>query len=124
MIMSAGDIVTASYNGFEGEPKIGIFLIIYNERDDRKYTSGHTNINCVKITSNNFLGNSYVVRLRPGDGNLDKDCIINLSKVHVLAKTQIHKKIGHLNSQIMLNVFKELREFNNEVERQVIQNMQ
>ena len=124
MILNVGDIITASYGGFDGEQKLGIFLILYNERTDRRYTNGHTNINCAKVTTNNLLGNSYVVRLKPGDANLDKDCIVNLSKIHVLSKTQVHKKIGHLGSQQMLSVYKELREYTNEVEKQILQNMQ
>ena len=115
-----GDIVCANYNDFNGESKIGIFLIIYSEREDRIYTNGHTNLNCVKVTTNNLLGNSYTVRIKKGEANLDKECIANLSKTHTLIKEQIYKKIGTLSSNTMFNVFKELRAFNNEVEQQVL----
>lgn len=121
--LDVGDIVCANYNGFDGEPKVGLFLIIYNERQDRLYTTGHTNLNCVKITTNNLLGNGYTVRVKSGEGGLENDCLINLSKTHVFTKEQIYKKIGRLSSNTMFNVFKELRAFNNEMEQQILENI-
>lgn len=119
--LKTGDVVCANYHNFDGEKATGIFLIIYSERFDRTYTNGHTNINCVKITTDNFQGNSYVTRLRKGNANLDKDCLINLSKVFTFRKEQVFKKLGTLDGKTMLNVFKELRLFNNEVENQVLE---
>lgn len=121
--LNVGDIVCADYNSFTGEPKVGLFLIIYNERQDRLYTTGHTNLNCVKITTNNLLGNGYTVRIKNGEGGLGNDCLINLSKTHVFTKEQIYKKIGSLSSKSMFNVFKELRAFNSEVEQQILENI-
>lgn len=122
-MLRVGDVVCAKYNGFNGEEKVGIFLIIYSEKQDRIYTTGHTNLNCAKITTNNLLGNSYTVRLRQGDANLDTDCIVNLSKQHVFTKEQVYKKLGTLNATSMFNVFKELRAFNSEVEQQILENI-
>ena len=124
MELNIGDVVCATYGGFDGDKKVGIFVVLYNERYDRKYTNGHTNINCAKITSNNLLGDSYTVRLYKGDANLDNDCIVNISKMHVMSKEQVYKKLGHLNNATMLRVFKEVRQFNNEIEQQILQNMQ
>lgn len=121
--LSVGDIVCANYNGFDGEKKVGIFLIIYSERQDRMYTNGHTNLTCVKVTTNNLLGNSYTVRLRVGDANLENECIVNLSKMHTFTKEQIYKKLGRLSSNTMFNIFKELRAFNNEMEQQILENI-
>lgn len=121
--LNVGDIVCANYNGFDGEPKVGIFLIIYSERQDRMYTNGHTNLTCVKVTTNNLLGNSYTVRLRAGDANLENECIVNLSKLHTFTKEQIYKKLGSLSSNTMFNIFKELRAFNNEMEQQILENI-
>ena len=121
--LNVGDIVCANYNSFTGEPKVGIFLIIYSERQDRMYTNGHTNLTCVKVTTNNLLGNSYTVRIKPGEANLESSCIINLSKMHTFVKEQIYKKLGRLSSNTMFNVFKELRAFNNEMEQQILENI-
>lgn len=109
-----------NYNNFKGEKVVGIFLIIYSERFDRVYTNGHTNLTCVKLTTNNFQGNSYTVLIRKGNANLEKDCLANLSKVHTFAKEQVFKKLGTLDGKTMLNVFKELRAYHQEVEGQVL----
>ena len=121
--LSVGDVICANYNGFDGEKRVGIFLIVYDERQDRIYTTGHTNLTCAKITSNNLLGNSYTVRIKPGEANLESSCIINLSKMHTFVKEQIYKKLGRLSSNTMFNVFKELRAFNNEMEQQILENI-
>ena len=44
--------------------------------------------------------------------------------MHVMSKEQVYKKLGHLNNATMLRVFKEVRQFNNEIEQQILQNMQ
>ena len=121
MNYKVGDVVCANYGGFDGEKKIGIFLIIYSEKQDRIYSDGHTNFNAIKITTNNFLGDSYTVRIYAGDANLESNCLANISKVHTLSKDQIYKKLGSLKSITMFKVFKELRNFNNEVESQIME---
>lgn len=123
MNAKVGDVVCATYGDFNGEKRVGIFVVLYSERQDRKYTNGHTNLNVAKITTNNLLGDSYTVRLRPGDGGLDNDCIVNISKMLVITKEQVYKKIGSLDSKTMFNIFKELREFNIELEKQVLENI-
>ena len=121
MNYKVGDVVCATYGNFEGEKVVGIFLIIYSERQDRIYSDGHSNFNAVKITTNNFLGDSYTVRLYQGDANLESNCLVNISKVHTLSKDQVYKKLGTLPNMKMLKVFKELRNFNNEVESQIME---
>lgn len=121
MNYKVGDVVCATYGNFEGEKVVGIFLIIYSERQDRIYSDGHSNYNAVKITTNNFLGDSYTVRLYQGDANLESNCLVNISKVHTLSKDQVYKKLGSLQNNKMLKVFKELRNFNNEVESQIME---
>lgn len=123
MNIGVGDIVCATYGKFDGENAVGIFLIIYDEKRDRIYSSGHSNVVAAKITTNNFMGDSYTVRLYEGDGGLDKSSLINLSKLHTFTRDQIYKKLGTLRPDIMLRVFKELRNFNNEVEAQIMENI-
>lgn len=118
-----GDVVCANYNNFDGKEVVGIFLIIYSERQDRIYTTGHTNLTCVKITTNNLQGNGYTVRVRKGNANLETECLVNISKIHTFKKEQIYKKLGKLDNDTLLNVFKELRAFNNEVENQILDSM-
>lgn len=117
---NVGDIVSATYGDFNGEKRVGLFLIVYNEKDDRKYNINHTNLTAIKITTNNMLGNMYVVRLYKGESNLERNCFVNCSKIHTFTKEQVYKKIGQLSPKTMTQVFKELNEYNNELSRQVL----
>ena len=121
MNYKVGDVVCANYGNFNGEKTVGIFLIIYSEKQDRIYSDGHSNLNACKITTNNFMGDSYTVRLYEGDANLENSCLVNISKVHTLTKEQVYKKIGTLKQDKMLKVYKELRNFNSEVESQIME---
>ena len=121
MNYKVGDVVCANYGNFNGEKTVGIFLIIYSERQDRIYSDGRSNFNACKITTNNFMGDSYTVRLYEGDANLENSCLVNVSKVHTLTRDQVYKKIGTLKQDKMLKVYKELRNFNQEVESQIME---
>ena len=121
MNYKVGDVVCANYGNFNGKKTVGIFLIIYSERQDRIYSDGHSNFNACKITTNNFMGDSYTVRLYEGDANLENSCLVNVSKVHTLTRDQVYKKIGTLKQDKMLKVYKELRNFNQEVESQIME---
>ena len=121
MNYTVGDVVCANYGNFNGEKTVGIFLIIYSEKQDRIYSDGHSNLNACKITTNNFMGDSYTVRLYEGDANLENSCLVNISKIHTLTREQVYKKIGTLKQDKMLKVYKELRNFNSEVESQIME---
>lgn len=121
--MRSGDIVCANYGDFKGEKTIGIFVVLYSEESDRRYTSNHSNVVACKVTTNNWQGDSYTVRVYAGDGNLNTDCLVNVSKLHILSKEQCYKKLGHLKTNTMFKIFKELRNFNNELESQVMGEM-
>lgn len=117
-----GDIVCVSYGDFNGEKRVGIFLILYNEKQDRSYSSGHSNIVCAKLTTNNFQGDGYVVRLYKGDSGLQEDCFVNLSKLHTFTNERAYKHIGRLEPSRMVKVFKELIKFHQEMENQIMEN--
>lgn len=116
-----GDIVCATYGDFDCEKRVGIFLIIYSEKQDRQYSDGHSNYTVLKITSNNFQGDGYVVKLRRGECNLDNDCLINVGKVHTLSKDQIYRSLGTLSQDKMLRVYKEFKKFIYETELQMME---
>ena len=107
MNYKVGDVVCANYGNFNGEKTVGIFLIIYSERQDRIYSDGHSNFNACKITTNNFMGDSYTVRLYEGDANLENSCLVNVSKVHTLTRDQVYKKIGTLLGENFMAGFQE-----------------
>jgi mRNA-degrading endonuclease toxin of MazEF toxin-antitoxin module len=52
---------------------------------------------------------------------LETNCLANISKVHTLSKEQVYKKLGTLKNSTMFKVFKELRNFNNEMESQIME---
>ena len=116
-----GDIVCVSYGDFNGDKRVGIFLILYNEKQDRSYSSNHTNVVCAKLTTNNFQGDSYVVRLYKGESGLQDDCFVNLSKLHTFTYERIYKRIGNLSPSRMVKIYKELQKFHNEMNAQLME---
>lgn len=116
-----GDIVCISYGDFNGDKRVGIFIILYSEKQDRNYSSNHTNIICAKLTTSNPQGDSYVVKLHKGEGNLQEDCFVNLGKIHTFTYERAYKKIGSLAPTKMSKVFKEFRRFNQEIESQLME---
>ena len=116
-----GDIVCLSYGDFTGNRRVGVFLILYNEKQDRSYSSSHSNIICAKLTTNNFRGDSYVVRLHKGDSGLQEDCLVNLSKLHTFTNDRAYKLIGRLEPKDMSRVFKEFMKFQQEISNQIME---
>jgi len=116
-----GDVVCASYGDFNGEKRVGIFLVLYNERQDRCYSSSHSNLMVCKVTTNNFQGDSYVVKLYKGEANLTDDCLVNLSKIHTFTSEQAYKLLGRLSPATMVRVFKEYHKFQEEVSAQIME---
>lgn len=115
-----GDIISVSYGDFEGNPRVGLFLIIYGERQDRSYSSNHSNLTCAKITSNAVLGDAYMCKLYQGEGDLNCTSFVNLSKLQTFEERQVIKRIGTLRNTTMLRVFKEFKRFNRELEQQIL----
>ena len=116
-----GDIVCGSYGDFNGDTRVGLFLVIYNEKQDRHYSSNHSNILCAKLTTNNFQGDGYVVRLYKGDSGLQEDCFVNLSKLHTFTNERAYKLIGRLEPSRMVKIFKEFNKFNQEICNQMME---
>lgn len=122
--IKSGDIILASYGKFDGTTGSGIFLVLYCESSDRRYASNiRDNVICAKITTNNLLGDSYVVRLRQGEANIKEESLVNISKLHVLANNQVIRVIGTLNQGKMTMIYKEYHNFNSEIERQLLERL-
>lgn len=116
-----GDIILANYGKFDGNNGVGLFVILYCEAYDRRYISNKDNVICAKITTNNLLGDSYVVRIRQGEANIKEESLVNISKLHVLANNQITRIIGSLSPNKMTMIYKEYHNFNSEIERQILE---
>ena len=116
-----GDIVCISYGDFNGELRVVLFLILYNEKQDRHYSSNHSNILCAKLNTNNFKGDDYVVSLYKGDSGLQEDYFVNLSKLHTFTNERAYKLIGRLEPSRMVKIFKEFNKFNQEINNQMME---
>jgi len=116
-----GDVVCASYGDFNGDKRVGIFVVLYSEKQDRTYSGTHSNYVCAKITTNNLIGDGYTVRLNKGEANLENDCLVNVSKFHTFTSNQIYKLLGRLSQRSAMLIFKEHRKFNQELEEQMLE---
>ena len=118
--IGVGDIVICNYGKFNGDIEKGVFLVLYTETKDSRYLEKRTNITVAKITTNNFYGDSYVVSLRQGEGNLKQNSLVSLSKIHTFALPQVEGYIGTLGKSEMISVYKQYHNFVTETEKQVL----
>lgn len=120
-LIRTGDIVCVSYADFEGEKQVGIFLVLYSEKQDRHYIGNKSNLLAAKVTSNSFQADNYSVKLLKGESNLDKDCLVCLSKLHTFLPKQVYKRIGSVSQSRMINIYKEYKRFLNETDAQLFE---
>ena len=116
-----GDVVCASYGDFEGTKRVGVFFIMYSEKQDRTYSGNHSNYVCVKLTTNNFLGDGYTVKINKGEANLENDCLVNVSKIHTFTHSQIYKLVGRMSEKMSMRIYKEYKRFQQEMEEQMLE---
>ena len=109
-MIDSGTIITARYNDFEGEARVGLFLVLYDEKNDINTNMAGNFLAC-KITTQLTQSTNYVYALKKSKYSfLDKDCLITLSKLHTISLNQfdVHKHvIGKLDSDTMVKVYKE-----------------
>lgn len=121
MPLMPGTIVCAKYQDFEGQDRVGLFCVLYDEQLDNNVFEKKNTI-CVKISSQTTLVGNYSVRV-PLDKNdfLKSPCIVCCSKTHVLHKSlNIYKVLGVLERSTYAQVVKSCLKFTNEMERQLI----
>ena len=121
MPLMPGTIVCAKYQDFEGQDRVGIFCVLYDEQLDNNVFEKKNTI-CIKISSQSTLVGNYSVKI-PIDRNdfLKTQCIVCCSKVHVLHKqSNIYKVLGVLERGTYSQVVKTYLKFSNEMERQLI----
>lgn len=121
MPLMPGTIVCAKYQDFEGQDRVGIFCVLYDEQLDNNVFEKKNTI-CIKISSQSTLVGNYSVKI-PIDRNdfLKTQCIACCSKVHVLHKqSNIYKVLGVLERGTYSQVVKTYLKFSNEMERQLI----
>ena len=121
---SIGDLVCANYANFNGEAHVGIFLIIYDEAEDRDVL-GEYNVTCLKCSSQLTAASRYAVSIDMKKNPwMEKPGAILTSKVHTLDKVNnIYKKLGHLDKDTLMKVYKQNNKYVNETLRQVLEEL-
>ena len=122
--LEPGTIICSNYNTFDGEQKVGIFMVLYDEQNDNNVVDSK-NVIALKLSTQGTCVSNYSVQVDKDLNNfLDADCIMCCSKVHVLHKTkQIYKILGMLHPATYHRVFKVYHRFNRAVEDQLISNL-
>lgn len=122
--LDAGTIVCSNYNTFEGEQKVGLFLILYDEQNDNSLIDDK-NVVALKISTKGTCIPNYSVPIDTQLNNfLDDNCIICCSKLHTLhKKQQIYKVLGRLHPATYHKAFKVFMKFNNALTSQLINSL-
>lgn len=116
-----GTVVCANYYSFDNEPKVGIFIVLYDEQSDN-FVFGDKNILGIKLSTKNTCVSNYAIEINTEYNSfLNDDCIACCSKIHVLhKKEQVYKVLGILNYGTYKQVFKTYNKFMQEVNRQLV----
>lgn len=119
--LDAGTVVCSNYNTFDGEQKVGLFLILYDEQNDNSLIDDK-NVVALKISTKSTCIPNYSVPIDTQLNNfVDNNCIICCSKVHTLhKKQQIYKVLGRLHPATYHKAFKVFMRFNNALTSQLI----
>ncbi len=119
-----GTVICSQFGGFDGENRIGIFVVLYDEQTDKNVLEDN-NIMAVKVSTKDTCITNYSVPINRQLNNfMDDDCIVCCSKVHTLhKKEQVYKILGTLHPATYHKVFKVYSKFNNEVMNTLINNL-
>ena len=118
-LMKPGTIVLANYADFDGNKRVGIFCILYDEQLDSS-NNFKGNVVALKVTTSYNMITSYCIPLTDGRNDfLDKDCMVLCSKIHTLEKDQVYKELGVIHPHTLRQVYKCYRRFETELERQM-----
>lgn len=115
--MKAGSIVKHFYKTFDGESRIGLFLIIYDEKYDCSIVA-NDNLLGLKITSTS-RDLHYDVELKKANNPcLDHTSYVMCSKPLVMSIRNL-EVIGEVCPFDMLSVFSSYRRFQSQIEIQL-----
>ena len=119
-----GAVVCSKYNTFEGERKVGIFMILYDEQTDGSITEDK-NVLALKLSTKGTCVSNYSMQIdRKLNNFLECDCIACVSKIHTLhKKEQIYKIIGYLHPATYHKLYKIYMRFNNQLITQLTNNI-
>ncbi len=105
LVIRQGDLYWVTLRGGRGSEPWGRRPALILQHD-RFNNSRLNTVIVVAITSNlryaSLPGN---VRLRKGDGNLPKTCVVNVTQVQTVDRAYLYQKIGTLPRQLLRRVW-------------------
>lgn len=122
--LEPGSIVCASIGDFNGNKKIALFLVLYDEQNDKNIMDDQ-NVVALKLSTQNTCASNYIIQITSKANKfLDKNCVVCCSKLHTLhKKSNVYKLLGVVNSNTLKRVYKVYRKFQNELNDQILNNI-
>lgn len=116
-----GSVICSKYNCFDGENRVGIFVVLYDEQSDIQ-TISSKNIIAVKLSSKNTCVENYAVEINKKSCDfLQESSICCCSKIHVLHKQdQVYKILGQLPTSVYKSIYKTFTRFQNVLNNQML----
>lgn len=120
-ILVPGSVVCASIGDFNGNKKIALFLVLYDEQNDNG-TIDDKNVIALKLSTQTTCANNYIVPIDSKTNDfLDKNCVACCSKLHTLHKvSNIYKLLGVVSPNTLKRVYKVYTKFQNELNNQIL----
>ncbi|NOT57488.1 MAG: type II toxin-antitoxin system PemK/MazF family toxin [Deltaproteobacteria bacterium] len=108
MVVHQGDVYWVSFSGRGSEPwGRRPALVLQHDRLNRSQLN---TVVVVAITSNlRYAALPGNVRLRKGDGNLPKPCVVNVTQIQTLDRAYLQEKIGTLSPRLLRQVWEGIR---------------
>lgn len=118
--MKPGTVVICDYINFKGEPKKGLFIVLYDEQYDIS-NDGNMNFTAIKITTRLDMVGNYTVNLNTEENSFfNNPCLASCSKLHTLHKHQIKHTLGTLSANSFKKVYVTTNRFLTEINRQLM----
>lgn len=108
MVVHQGEVYWISFSGRGSEPwGRRPALILQHDRFNRSQIN---TVVVAAITSQlRYAALPGNVRLRKGEGNLSKPCVVNVSQIQTIDRTYLREKIGTLPQRIMRQIWEGVR---------------
>ncbi len=108
MVVHQGEIYWVSFAGRGSEPwGRRPALILQHDRFNRSQIN--TVVVAVITSRLRYAALPGNVRLRKGEGNLPKPCVVNVSQIQTIDRTYLREKIGLLPQSVMRQVWEGVR---------------
>lgn len=119
----SGDIVFSGYTDVNDTIRTGLFLVLYDERNDNDCLC-EDNVIALKITSKFQPKYTYYYELQEGEFGLRATSRVCCSKPYVLQKSKISGILSSLDTISLCNVYKLYNKFNFQLANQVLDMLQ